>query len=111
MVRYSAAKAAARSVRLVKSGGLCFQPSVSPVVAWVACCHVKQRWVPGSAAHRIAHALVHKGLSPAVEPLSFRVEGMTGPLLEGELDRAREWGEALGERLTEVTAPSPPSTR
>jgi hypothetical protein len=65
---------------------------------------VKQRWVPGSAAHRIAHALSHKGLAPAAEPTSFRVEGKTGPLLAGELDRAREWGAALGTALTTVVA-------
>jgi hypothetical protein len=73
--------------------------------------HVKQRWVPGSASHKIAHALAHKGLSPAVEPVSFRVEGVTGPLLDGELDRARQWGDALGHRLTEVTAPSTHTAR
>jgi hypothetical protein len=33
-----------------------------------------------------------------------------GPLVEGEVERAREWGEALGHRLIEVTAPSAPST-
>ena len=67
--------------------------------------HVKQRWVPGSAAHKIAHALAHKGLTAAQEPVSFRVDGKTGPLLDGELARAQEWGTALG-RLTDVTAPS-----
>jgi hypothetical protein len=72
--------------------------------------HVKQRWVPGSAAHKIAHALARKGSSPAREPVSFRVEGQMGPLVEGEVERAREWGEALGHRLIEVTAPSAPST-
>jgi hypothetical protein len=65
--------------------------------------HVKQRWVPGSAAHKIAHALARKGSSPAREPVSFRVEGKTGPLLDGELARAQEWGDTLGHRLTDVT--------
>ncbi len=65
--------------------------------------HVKQRWVPGSAAHKIARALAHKGLTPAQEPVSFRVDGTTGPLLDGELTRAREWGAALGHRLTDVS--------
>jgi hypothetical protein len=65
---------------------------------------VKQRWVPGSAAHRIEHAERHKGLTSCAEPMSFRVEGKTGPLLAGELDRAREWGEVLGLELTAVAA-------
>lgn len=67
---------------------------------------VKQRWVPGSAAHRIARAANHKGLTPVAAPMSFRVEGKTGPLLAGELDRAREWGHALGADLTAATAGS-----
>lgn len=71
--------------------------------------HVKQRWVPGSAAHRIAHALADKGLAQAQEPVSFRVKGKTGPLLDGELVRAHDWGVALGHRLTDVGVP--PSSR
>jgi hypothetical protein len=70
--------------------------------------HVKQRWVPGSASHKIAHALARKGLSPAAEPISIRVDGTTGPLLEGELDRARTWGETLSRRLVDAdAAPTP----
>jgi len=69
---------------------------------------VKQRWVPGSAAHRIEHAMGHKGLTSCAEPMSFRVEGKTGPLLAGELDRAREWGEVLGLELTAVAAGGTP---
>lgn len=66
--------------------------------------HVKQRWVPGSAGSKIAHALSRKGLSAAEkEPISFRVEGKVGGLLEGEMERAREWGTALGQRLSEMT--------
>ena len=73
--------------------------------------HVKKRWVPGSASHKIAHALTHKGVSPAVDPVSFRVEGMIGPLLGGELDRARQWGDTLGHRLTDVPAESTHTAR
>ena len=39
--------------------------------------HVKERWIPGSAAHRIARALRHKGVAAATAPGSFRVEGLT----------------------------------
>ena len=63
--------------------------------------HVKQRWVPGSAAHKIAHALAHRGLTEAQEPVSFRVEGKTGPLLDGELVRAQDWGAELGHSLVD----------
>ena len=33
------------------------------------------------------------------DPETFYVEDYEGPLLPGELDRAREWGEELGRRL------------
>jgi hypothetical protein len=56
----------------------------------------KVRHLPGSAAKGAAR-LVHKlGYSSAAQAESFYVEGVTGPLLEGELDRAHSWGEQLG---------------
>ena len=69
--------------------------------------HVKQRWVPGSAAHKIAHSLAHKGLTRVHEPVSFRVDGTTGPLLDGELTRAQKWGAELGRLLVDVAPASP----
>jgi hypothetical protein len=67
---------------------------------------VKQRWVPGSAAHKIAHSLAHKGLTQAQDPVSFRVHGTTGPLLDGELARAQKWGAELGHVLVDVAPAS-----
>lgn len=64
--------------------------------------HVKERWVPGSAGHRIARALRHKGLTVTGSPASFRVEGLTGPLLPRELERAREWGATLGKQIQQA---------
>lgn len=56
----------------------------------------KVRHLPGSAAKGAAR-LVHKlGYSSAAQAESFYVEGVTGPLLQGELDRAHAWGEQLG---------------
>ena len=69
--------------------------------------HVKQRWVPGSAAHKIAHSLAHKGLTEAQGPVSFRVDGTTGPLLDGELTRAQQWGAELGRSLVDAAPASP----
>jgi len=68
--------------------------------------HVKQRWVPGSAAHKIAHSLVHKGLTEAQGRVSFRVDGTTGPLLDGELARAQQWGAELGRSLVDAAPAS-----
>ncbi len=56
----------------------------------------------GSAARGIAHRLRHHGFDLLVEPESFLVEDMDGPLIAGELDRARQWGEALAARLEDT---------
>jgi flavorubredoxin len=49
-------------------------------------------WSPGSAAKKIAAELAGRGYSSAVKPEKFLVTGTYGPLKEGELERAREWG-------------------
>jgi hypothetical protein len=55
----------------------------------------KVRHLPGSAAKgaaKVAHKLSYEAAARAE---SFYVEDVSGPLLEGELDRARAWGEQL----------------
>jgi hypothetical protein len=59
----------------------------------------KVRRLPGSAAKAAAKALKRDGFKLLVPPASFYVEDMTGPLSEGELDRARSWGKNLMDRL------------
>jgi len=49
----------------------------------------------GYAAPSIAKGLQRKGGQLAAEPEGFIVGGTEGPLNEGELDRAREWGARL----------------
>ena len=49
----------------------------------------------GSAARGMAHRLRRRGYTLAIEPESFFVHGTPGPLEEGELDRAAEWGKGL----------------
>ncbi len=53
------------------------------------------RHLPGSAARSAARSARRHGLRELVEPQSFFVEDVDGPLAEGELERAREWGRAL----------------
>jgi len=53
----------------------------------------------GSAARGIAKRLRRCGFELIADPESFLVEDAEGPLLDGELDRAREWGSAIGARL------------
>jgi flavodoxin len=65
---------------------------------------VKVRHLPGSAA-KAAAKLVHElGYAAAAKAESFYVEDVSGPLLDGELDRAQAWGERLGGRATSLRA-------
>jgi hypothetical protein len=53
--------------------------------------------VPGSAAKKAAKRLRRLGLRPAAPTESFWVHGTEGPLLDGEVERARAWGRKLAE--------------
>ena len=57
----------------------------------------KMRHLPGSAAKGAAKAGRRHGFDLAAPPESFFVRDTAGPLLEGELDRARAWGQWLGD--------------
>ena len=54
----------------------------------------------GRASKSIRRLLAHHGARIAASPESFLVQGLTGALAEGELRRARAWG----QRLSAVTA-------
>jgi hypothetical protein len=54
----------------------------------------------GAAARGIAKRLRRRGYEVIADPESFLVEDSEGPLAEGELDRARAWGESLVELLS-----------
>jgi flavodoxin len=49
----------------------------------------------GYAAPKIADVLKNKGAYLLVPPEGFFVKGKDGPLLTGELERARRWGRAI----------------
>lgn len=53
------------------------------------------RHLPGSAAKSAAKVVKHHHVGPVIAVESFYVADMAGPLLEGELDRAREWAGSL----------------
>ncbi len=54
----------------------------------------------GKAAPAILHILDKAGYRMVAEPHSFVVKGSQGPLRDGELDRAREWGRELAASLS-----------
>lgn len=59
--------------------------------------------VPGSAARAAGRRLRRAGFRLVVPAKSFYVSEIPGPLLEGELDRAREWGEDLARQAQGMT--------
>jgi hypothetical protein len=60
--------------------------------------------VTGMAARGIAKRLRRHGYETFAEPESFIVEDSEGPLAEGELDRARHWGELLARSTPAAVA-------
>jgi hypothetical protein len=71
-----------------------------PIPAVAFDTHVSQGWVPGSAARGAQKHLMAKGFIDKNPARSFYVTGVTGPLVEGEVDAARTWGEELAGQLT-----------
>jgi hypothetical protein len=59
-----------------------------------------KRWVPGSASSKLHRVLRRKNLRSAVKAQSFYVSGTQGPLLRGEVERARAWGSRLALEVT-----------
>ncbi|SEH02673.1 Flavodoxin [Nonomuraea solani] len=60
--------------------------------------------MPGSAARGIAKRLRRLGVKAAAPAQSFYVTGTEGPLVAGELERARQWGESLAASSPVATA-------
>lgn len=54
--------------------------------------------LPGAASHSATRVARKRGFR-VLEPASFLVEGYEGPLVDGQLERAREWGHGLTEQL------------
>ena len=61
--------------------------------------HVRHPDLPGHAGKAAAKKLRKLGCRLVADPESFYVDGYEGPVLPGELERAREWGAELARRL------------
>ena len=70
-----------------------------PVLVATFDTRVRQRGLPGSAARAARRRLVRAGARVVLPPESFYVSDVGGPLLPGELDRARQWGSRLAGSL------------
>lgn len=55
--------------------------------------------LPGSAAKAAKRELRQLGFEIVAKQETFRVHGYEGPLIDGELERARNWGRTLAQRL------------
>lgn len=63
--------------------------------------------VPGSAARRAEKALRRLGAEIATPATTFWVRGTPGPLQEGEIARARQWGRDLAAAVAPSVAGTP----
>jgi Flavodoxin len=63
----------------------------------------KAPWLTGVASRGIAKRLRHRGYDVIAQE-SFLVEESEGPLAEGEVDRAREWGRQLASLIPRPAA-------
>ena len=57
------------------------------------------RWSPGGATGAIDDRFHQAGFRTIAKPGKFVVKGSYGPLREGEVERAREWGATLAAAL------------
>lgn len=57
--------------------------------------HGEPALLAGGAAHGIGKRLRKHGFTLVTEPKGFVVEGMEGPMRDGELDKAEAWGRSL----------------
>jgi flavodoxin-like protein len=69
---------------------------------------IKKTGVPGSAARAAMRRLRRLGFRAAARPTSFYVAGIGGPLLAGELTRARGWGAHLAANAAAGQLPTQP---
>ena len=58
------------------------------------------RWSPGGATGAIGHKLERAGFTRLAKARRFVVNGSYGPLREGELQQAQEWGSELAASMT-----------
>ena len=81
-------------------------PESDGVAAGAFDTRVSTKFPTGSAAKGIAARLEKKGFSVVVEPEGFYVADSEGPLREGELDRARQWGARLAHLAQRKQSPA-----
>jgi hypothetical protein len=74
-------------------------PKVSGVAAATFDTSIRKPNLPGSAARGAQKRLKRLGYRILLPAEIFRVEGTTGPITDGEVDRARAWGQRLADTM------------
>lgn len=74
-------------------------PPGRPVSAAAFDTRVNSPRLPGSAAKAAKRELRQLGCEIIAKQQSFRVHGYEGPLIDGELDRAEQWGRDLANAI------------
>jgi flavodoxin len=78
---------------------------LAPASGWGAAFDTRVRGPFGKGAPEIARLLEAAGYRRLAEPEGFVVKGKHGPLRDGELERARAWGEQLARAVRERRDP------
>jgi hypothetical protein len=60
----------------------------------------------GSAARKASALMRRLGFQELTAPKHFKVRGTSGPLADGELARAEQWGVDVAQRLLDVSSTS-----
>jgi hypothetical protein len=69
------------------------------------------RHLPGSAARSAARTARRHGFTHVEQGESFYVDGVEGPLVSGETERARDWGRRVAHAVTQAPAIGRPGNR
>jgi hypothetical protein len=64
------------------------------------------RRLPKAASTRAGHLLTHRGYELVSRPTPFLVEDTKGPLIEGEVERATEWGRTIAQAARRRVVPA-----
>ena len=74
-------------------------PTLTGVAAATFDTKIDKPFLPGSAAHKAYRRLRHLGCRLVVPAESFRVTDTAGPLVAGEEERAKRWGETIANAV------------
>jgi hypothetical protein len=85
-------------------GLVLLEPGHAPQLAAFDTRAEKVRWLPAAAGPAAVRLARRRGVHATTKPVGFVVEDISGPLAEGELERAVAWGRQLGQECAQRAA-------